>query len=138
MAQQTFADLVIELLGDKVILGDQNLDFNQTSNSKTIKRVQEDKSSLKFKESIDMFMQAYLGSVNSYYALIFKFDEGQFNCDIDTFIKSLNAEGAIEFDKPGSTCPLNRLELFKNPSYMFPKYKNIFKNKEIFLSADKF
>jgi len=54
------------------------------------------------------------------------------------FIEALNEEGGVEFDKPGSTCPLNRLELFKNPSYFYPTYDKILDDKEIYEEADRF
>lgn len=81
----------------------------------------------------------YDGSINSYYSLIIKFDPNKFKCkDVEEFIDALNAEGGVEFDKPGSTCPLNRLELFKNPTYLYPKYDKIFKDDETFENADAF
>lgn len=82
---------------------------------------------------------SYKGSINSYYALIIKYDSNKFKCkNIEEFISALNAEGGVEFDKPKSTCPLNRLELFKNPTYLFPNYKKILKDDETFDNADKF
>ena len=82
---------------------------------------------------------SYKNSINSYYALIFKYDPTKFNnVPIESFLKALQAEGGIEFDKPGSTCPLNRLELFMNPTYLYPNYSNIINNKDKFPNADKF
>lgn len=81
----------------------------------------------------------YDGSINSYYSLIIKYDPNKFKCkNIEEYIKALNAEGGVEFDKPGSTCPLNRLELFKNPTYLYPNYKKLFKEDELFENADNF
>ena len=81
----------------------------------------------------------YEGSKCSYYALIIKYDPSKFNnLPIERFIDALNAEGGVEYDKPGSTCPLNRLELFKNPSYFFPSYGKIFDENEKFVNADRF
>lgn len=81
----------------------------------------------------------YEGSKCSYYALIIKYDKSKFNnTSIETFINALNEEGGIEFDKPGSTCPLNRLELFRNPSYFFRQYDKILDENEEFEMADKF
>ena len=82
--------------------------------------------------------KAYDGSKNSYYALIFKYDSSKFNnLSIEDFLAALQAEGGVEFDKPGSTCPLNRLELFKNPKYFYPEYDDLF-NNECFPNADDF
>lgn len=81
----------------------------------------------------------YDGSKCSYYALILKYDPSKFNnVPVETFIKALNAEGAVEFDKPGSTCPLNRLELFKNPSHLYSTYDKILAENDNFEMADKF
>ena len=81
----------------------------------------------------------YEGSKCSYYALIIKYDSSKFNnTPIEEFVRALNEEGGVEFDKPGSTCPLNRLELFKNPSYFFPFYDKILKDNEKFQGADIF
>lgn len=82
----------------------------------------------------------YSGSHNSYYALIFKYNPSKFNnLTIEEFLNALHAEGGVEFDKPGSTCPLNRLELFKNPNYLYPNYESkIIDENEKFEEADKF
>lgn len=80
----------------------------------------------------------YEGSKCSYYALIIKYDKTKFNnTPIEKFIAALNEEGGVEFDKPGSTCPLNRLELFKNPGYFFQEYDKIL-GDESFDMADDF
>lgn len=60
----------------------------------------------------------------SWYALVFKYKKDELeNLPIEIFYKALIAEGLAEFDRPGSTCPLNLLPLFKNPSPLFPIYK---------------
>lgn len=83
--------------------------------------------------------EPYEGSKCSYYALIIKYDPHKFNdLPIEEFIKALNEEGGVEFDKPGSTCPLNRLELFKNPSYFYTTYDKILSENEKFEMADRF
>jgi len=68
--------------------------------------------------------QGYADSVNSWYALILKLDKEKFNCDIELFCKSLNAEGGVEFDIPNATSPLDTLELYKKPSHFFKNYKD--------------
>lgn len=81
----------------------------------------------------------YEDSKCSYYAMIIKYDKTKFNdIPIEKFIEALNAEGGIEFDKPGSTCPLNRLEIFKNPNYFYKEYHKIINSNESFINADKF
>ncbi|WBP88548.1 hypothetical protein [Kitasatospora cathayae] len=39
---------------------------------------------------------------------------------IEKFHQVLIAEGATEFDRPGSTCPMNQLPLYKHPTMLFP------------------
>ncbi len=81
----------------------------------------------------------YEDSKCSYYALIIKYNPTKFgNLPVEKFIDALIAEGGVEFDKPGSTCPLNRLELFKNPSYLFPNYDKIISADQVFNNADEF
>lgn len=82
---------------------------------------------------------SYPGSINSYYALIIKYDKTKFNnLPIEKFVDALVAEGGVEFDIPGSTCPLDDLELFRRPDYFFPDYGIIFDNKDKFSNAHKF
>ncbi len=40
----------------------------------------------------------------------------------ERFFEAVQAEGLMEVDIPGSTCPLNYHSLFQNPSRIFPKY----------------
>lgn len=83
--------------------------------------------------------RGYKGSNNSYYALVFKYNPSKFNgVSLDEFLVALQEEGGVEFDKPGSTCPLNRLELFKKPQYLYPNYDIILNENEEFINADKF
>ncbi|MEU9130503.1 DegT/DnrJ/EryC1/StrS family aminotransferase [Kitasatospora sp. NPDC048540] len=39
---------------------------------------------------------------------------------IERFHQALVAEGATEFDRPGSTCPMNTLPLYQEPAVLFP------------------
>ncbi len=83
--------------------------------------------------------KGYKNSINSYYALMFKFDQKKFKCNIKEFVKALNEEGAIEFDIPGSTLPLNRLELFRSPNFLYSNYENnIINEDELYEGADNF
>ncbi|MCR6484025.1 DegT/DnrJ/EryC1/StrS family aminotransferase [Amycolatopsis sp. OK19-0408] len=43
---------------------------------------------------------------------------------IERFYEALHAEGLIEVDRPGSTCPLNLLPLFQDPRPLFPWHPN--------------
>lgn len=113
----------------------QELDKINCMKSKMVKIIADTVSSI---DGIDL-NESYEGSKNSYYALIFKYNPEKFNnLSVEKFISALVAEGGIEFDKPGSTCPLNRLELFKNPHYLFPKYNKIIEDNKVFEEADKF
>lgn len=44
---------------------------------------------------------------------------------VERFYEALQAEGCAEIDRPGSTCPLNRLPLFRHPEALFPHYQHI-------------
>jgi dTDP-4-amino-4,6-dideoxygalactose transaminase len=44
------------------------------------------------------------------------------NLPVERFFEALQAEGCREVDRPGSTCPLNRLPLFRHPEALFPHY----------------
>jgi perosamine synthetase len=60
----------------------------------------------------------------SWYALIFQYRKGDLNnLSIEKFYEALKAEGLLEADLPKSTAPLNTLELFKNPGFLFQIYK---------------
>jgi perosamine synthetase len=43
---------------------------------------------------------------------------------IERFYEALHAEGLVEVDRPGSTCPLNLLPLFQDPRPLFPHHTN--------------
>ncbi|MGN1012479.1 MAG: aminotransferase class I/II-fold pyridoxal phosphate-dependent enzyme [Clostridia bacterium] len=117
--------------------------YEQFKNIDNINSIKQDMVNI-IKNTIDKIdgltlNEPYEGSKCSYYALIIKYDPSKFNnLPIERFIDALNAEGGVEYDKPGSTCPLNRLELFKNPSYFFPSYGKIFDENEKFVNADRF
>jgi len=67
-----------------------------------------------------------LESEPSWYAYVLQYvPEELDNLPIDKFYDALIAEGCSELDRPGSTCPLNTLSLFQNPSELFPYYKGI-------------
>ncbi|MGH3848237.1 MAG: hypothetical protein ACRDR6_28960 [Pseudonocardiaceae bacterium] len=42
---------------------------------------------------------------------------------MELFYQALRAEGLREVDRPGSTCPLSRLSLFRHPKPLFPHYR---------------
>lgn len=44
---------------------------------------------------------------------------------VERFYQALHAEGLREVDRPGSTCPLNRLPLFRHPETLFPHYRHL-------------
>jgi len=61
----------------------------------------------------------------SWYGFVFQYKAGELkNLPIEKFFNALQAEGLREVDRPGSTCPLNLLPLFQNPTVLFPIYKN--------------
>ncbi len=113
----------------------QDLDKMNSIKRKMVKIIEE---TVKHIDGLDL-NTSYEGSKNSYYALIFKYDPNKFDgLSVEEFLSTLQAEGGVEFDKPGSTCPLNRLELFKNPNYLYPEYETIIEADKCFEEADKF
>lgn len=67
----------------------------------------------------------YANSQPSWYAYVFQYDKHELGGLSETkFFEALQAEGCTDADRPGSTCPLNLLPLFQDPSQLFPSYKN--------------
>ncbi|SDL66082.1 dTDP-4-amino-4,6-dideoxygalactose transaminase [Glycomyces sambucus] len=61
------------------------------------------------------------GDRSSWYGLILRYRPDQLNgLTLDHYFEALQAEGALEADRPGSTCPLNLLPLFQEPGPLFP------------------
>jgi len=65
----------------------------------------------------------------SWYAYTIQFRNGCFDVSVDDICKELIEEGILDADKPGSTCPLNMLKLFQDPSLLYPEYKGRIKYK---------
>jgi perosamine synthetase len=75
----------------------------------------------------------------SWYAYTIQFEDGCFDISTDDICKELIENGLLDADKPGSTCPLNMLKLFQDPSSLYPEYKNKVKYKiGDFPNAEKF
>ncbi|MFD5111185.1 DegT/DnrJ/EryC1/StrS family aminotransferase [Streptomyces sp. NPDC058391] len=61
------------------------------------------------------------GVVPSWYGLTLTYHPGELGgLGIERFHQALVAEGATEFDRPGSTCPMNQLPLYQHPAMLFP------------------
>jgi perosamine synthetase len=61
---------------------------------------------------------------SSWYGLILQYRAEELaGLPIGRFYDALQAEGAREVDRPGSTCPLNLLPLFQEPRPLFPQYE---------------
>ncbi|MCH7229921.1 aminotransferase class I/II-fold pyridoxal phosphate-dependent enzyme [Glycomyces sp. L485] len=61
------------------------------------------------------------GDRSSWYGMILKYEPAELDgLPIDRYFEAVQAEGAIEADRPGSTCPLNLLPLFQEPGALFP------------------
>lgn len=74
----------------------------------------------------------------SWYAFIIQYKSN--NVNLEKFYDALQMEGLCEADLPKSTCPLNLLPLFQNPTDLFPIYKDqkwFYKEGE-FPKAEKF
>ncbi|MFJ8430785.1 DegT/DnrJ/EryC1/StrS family aminotransferase [Kitasatospora sp. NPDC094019] len=63
------------------------------------------------------------GVVPSWYGLTLTYRPDELGgLPIERFHEALIAEGATEFDRPGSTCPMNQLPLYQEPSPLFPDH----------------
>lgn len=63
----------------------------------------------------------YNNSQPSWYAYVFQYHEEELDgLSVERFFAALQAEGCSDADRPGSTCPLNLLPLFQDPSQLFP------------------
>lgn len=58
--QYTFIDLILTLLNEKLTIENQNSVFNQKDDDLVLKKIQAFKSSLSYKQSLNLFMQDYL------------------------------------------------------------------------------
>lgn len=65
------------------------------------------------------------GSTSSWYALIVRLDPNVVTVPVAEVHRELLREGAVEVDRPGSTCPLPELPLFQRPGTLFPAYRDI-------------
>ncbi len=76
----------------------------------------------------------------SWYAFIIQYrPEDLDGLPIERFYEALQAEGCMELDRPGSTCPLNYHSLFQNPTLLFPEYEGkVNYKKGDFPNAEKF
>jgi dTDP-4-amino-4,6-dideoxygalactose transaminase len=62
------------------------------------------------------------GATSSWYGLILQYRADELDgLPIERYYAALQAEGCIEADRPGSTCPLNLLPLFQEPGPLFPR-----------------
>lgn len=78
------------------------------------------------------------GTRPSWYAYIIQFEKEKFTISIDEICKELINEGILDADRPGSTCPLNLLKLFQDPTVLFSDYKNTNYKVGDFPIAEKF
>ncbi|MBU1323185.1 DegT/DnrJ/EryC1/StrS family aminotransferase [Patescibacteria group bacterium] len=76
----------------------------------------------------------------SWYALTLTYNKsGKSKVPVERFLKALQAEGCLEADIPNSTCPLNLMPLFQDPSHLYSNYKGKFAYKPgQFPVAEKF
>lgn len=76
---------------------------------------------------------------NSWYAIIIKYNQDKmYGVSRERFVEALHKEGAIEVDTPNSTCPLDNLELFKNPGKLFDRQFTSINTSDDFINANKF
>ncbi|MCK7623955.1 aminotransferase class I/II-fold pyridoxal phosphate-dependent enzyme [Streptomyces sp. RS10V-4] len=59
----------------------------------------------------------------SWYALPLRYEAAEVGgLPLERFLAALHAEGAVETDRPGSTCPLHTHPLFQHPGALLPGY----------------
>jgi len=64
-----------------------------------------------------------IGAQNSWYAMVMRYQgDSLFGVKRERFVEALIAEGAVEVDIPGATCPSQMLELFLAPGEVFKNY----------------
>jgi len=68
--------------------------------------------------------QRETGMRSSWYGLVLRYDEEELGAPVERVYEALKAEGCVELDRPGSTCPLNLLPLFQQPGPLFPQYEH--------------
>lgn len=69
-----------------------------------------------------LLMPQYPDRQPSWYAFVMQFNESHSNgVTIEQFTKALVAEGLVEVDRPGSTCPCHDLPLFTDPHEVLPR-----------------
>lgn len=67
-------------------------------------------------------MPEYPNRQPSWYAFVMQFDDAHSNgVTVKQFTDALQAEGLVEVDRPGSTCPIHDLPLFTNPHEAIPR-----------------
>lgn len=97
----------------------------------------------KLEESLSVFpflrMPKYQGQP-AWYAFVFQFDEAKAQgVTIKRFEEALHAEGLVEVDRPGSTCPNYGLPLFTRPDEVLPHlYPEPLSQQGPFPKAEKF
>ena len=63
------------------------------------------------------------GAEPSWYAYVLQIESERLTIPTAQFCDELIKAGALDADMPGSTCPLNYLKLFQDPSLLYPSYK---------------
>ena len=67
------------------------------------------------------------GVQSSWYGLTLQYRADELSgLPVERYYDALKAEGCIELDRPGSTCPLNLHALFQEPGGLFPRYEGAF------------
>jgi dTDP-4-amino-4,6-dideoxygalactose transaminase len=61
----------------------------------------------------------------SWYAFVIQVDPKKISISTQVFCDKLIENGISDADMPGSTCPLNLLKLFQEPSLLYPSYKGL-------------
>lgn len=61
----------------------------------------------------------------SWYAFVIQINPKKISISTKEFCDKLIENGILDADMPGSTCPLNLIKLFQDPSLLYPGYKGL-------------
>lgn len=61
----------------------------------------------------------------SWYAFVIQIDPNKITISTKEFCNKLIENSILDADMPGSTCPLNLIKLFQDPSLLYPGYKGL-------------
>ena len=138
--QFALTGLGLKLRAHPLAIAIANHQFNQLDTWIDQKQIYADVFMNEFEQYPFLSMPIYKNSQPSWYAFVMQFiPDASNNVTIEQFEAALHAEGLIEVDRPGSTCPTHNLPIFTKPHVAMPRlYKKTISTPEEFSNANKF